>query len=232
MKIFGYEISELNREELLKLLENKIAAKEKVFIVTANSLILLKTQKDVEYGKAVSKADLILPDGYGVVLAAKLKHRKDIDRYPGIELMKDLLEIGKERNWKFYLLGAEGKVVSLLQKKLKGKGINVVGFHHGYFEGEGPVDEIRSKEPDVVFVAMGVPKQELWISKNIDKFKKGIFIGVGGSFDVLSGEKKRAPRWMREHGLEWLYRTFQSPLKRWFVPFKIAEFIIRVLFDS
>jgi len=229
MELFGVEILELPKESILQTVVERIEKEEKTFLVTANALIMLQVRKNATYKDAVRSADYVVPDGFGIRLIGKVKYKRDIHRYPGIDMVKDLIEIGKDKNWKFYFLGAKEEVVIRMYEIYK-EVVNVVGYHHGYFEGDGPVDEILSLEPDVVFVAMGAPKQELWIWRNINKFKKGLFMGVGGSFDVLSGMKKRAPGWMIKMGLEWAYRFFQSPSKRWKVPFQIVEFLLRALF--
>ena len=229
MKLFGVEIDERSREEILKDLIQRIDSSRRTFVVTANAVIMLKARENANYRKTLMKADLVVPDGTGIVVAAKIKG-KNIGKYPGVEIAKDLIDEGMRKNWSFYLLGAKEEVVSKLSKDLEKKGLNVCGYHHGYFEGDGPVDEIAVKKPDVVLVAMGVPKQEMWICKNIEKFEKGLFMGVGGTFDVLSGFKKRAPRWMIKAGLEWLYRISQDP-KRWKVLFKLLKFFFYALFD-
>ena len=229
MKLFGVTITEMPRNELKETLVHRIDQGKKTFVVTANALIMLKVAEDPTYKEAVLKADYIIPDGFGVQLVHKLKKRNGFQRYPGRELATDLLKEGKKRNWSFYLLGARPEVVEKLAEMLKEKGINIAGYHHGYFKGDGPVNEILKLSPDVVFVAMGAPKQELWIAKNIDRFEKGLFIGLGGTFDVLSGFKKRAPKWMIKMGLEWLYRFFQSPSERWNVPLRIARFLLKAL---
>jgi len=230
MKLFDVEIIERPRNEIKGELIERVEIGKKTFVVTANALIMLKVSEDEEYKRAVLKADYVIPDGFGVQLLHKLKRRKGFERYPGIEIAMDLLKEGKSRKWKFYLLGAREEVVERLYEILKDDGVNVVGYHHGYFQGDGPVEEIRKRTPDVVFVAMGAPKQELWIASHIDVFEKGLFIGVGGTFDVLAGYKKRAPIWMRRAGLEWLYRILQSPKERWNVPFKILKFLLKGVF--
>ena len=231
MKLFGIEIDEREREEIFRDIRGRIERNERAFVVTANALIMLKVAKLPEYRKAIEKADLVIPDGSGIVLVSKLRGRR-VHKYPGVELAVDLLKEGKKKGWSFYLLGAREEVVGKLAKKLRENGINVVGYHHGYFKGDGPLEEMRERKPDVVFVAMGAPKQEMWIARNLDSFEKGIFLGVGGTFDVLSGCKRRAPEWMVKMGLEWLYRIFQEPSRRWKVPFELAEFLIRALWEG
>lgn len=229
MNLFGVEIDERSREEILEDVIRRIDSSQKTFVVTANAVIMLKAKEDRRYREALTRADLVVPDGTGIVIAAKFKGKK-IWKYPGVELAKDLIDEGMKRKWKFYLLGAREEVVSKLARDLKRDGLDVCGYHHGYFEGRGPIEEIMKEKPDVVLVAMGVPKQEFWIHENLDKFEKGFFIGVGGTFDVLAGFKKRAPSWMIKAGLEWLYRISQDP-KRWKVLFKLMKFFFYAVFD-
>ncbi len=229
MKLFGIEIDGRSREEIFKDIVKRIDSSQRVFVVTANAVIMLKVKENPKYRKAVESADLVVPDGSGIVLVSKLKGKR-ISKYPGVELARDLVSEGSKKKWKFYLLGARERVVSKLAKDLKQRGVNVCGYHHGYFDGKGPVEEISEKKPDIILVAMGVPKQELWIYENMEKFRKGLFIGVGGTFDVMAGFKKRAPKWMVKAGLEWLYRIFQDP-KRWKVLFRLFRFFIYALLD-
>jgi len=228
MELFGIEILELPKDEMLTVLIDRIESSKRTFVVTANALIMLKAAKNPEYREIIEKADFVVPDGFGIHLVGKLKYKKDIPRYPGIDIVKDLLAIGKEKRWKFYFLGSRKEVVKRLWEIYKDE-VDIVGYHHGYFYGDGPVSEIVSLKPDIIFVAMGAPKQEFWIWENLEKFDKGLFMGVGGSFDVLSGMKKRAPNWMIKTGFEWAYRFLQSPSKRWKVPFQIGEFLIKAL---
>ena len=229
MKLFGVEIDERSREEIFRDVVHRVDSSQRTFVVTANAVIMLRAKEDERYREALMEADLVVPDGTGIVVAARFKGKR-IGKYPGVELAKDLIDEGIKRGWKFYLLGAREEVVSKLAEDLRRKGLDVCGYHHGYFEGRGPVDEIAVKKPDVVLVAMGVPKQELWIHENIYRFEKGLFMGVGGTFDVLAGFKKRAPRWMIRAGLEWFYRISQDP-KRWKVFFKLMKFFFCAILD-
>ncbi len=229
MEIFGLEVLELEPSEVLGVLKGRIEDERKTFVVTLNAQMLVRAKEDPVYWKILKSADLRVVDGVGVQMALRLKYGKSVQRYPGVDIMKDLLSLSKIEEWTIYLLGAKEEVVSKLHRILKSSGVNVVGYHNGYFAGDGPVEEIVSLKPDLVFVAMGVPRQEEWIFSNIDKFEKGIFIGVGGSFDVLSGFKRRAPEWVRNLGLEWLYRTIQSPKEKWKVPLDIAKFSLYTL---
>ncbi|MBB6061749.1 N-acetylglucosaminyldiphosphoundecaprenol N-acetyl-beta-D-mannosaminyltransferase [Thermosipho japonicus] len=214
------------REEIVK----SIISNEKTFIVTLNASILLRALKDGYYRNVVNNATYIIPDGSGIVWALKRNRNILTDRITGIDTMLYLCEKSKEYNWKVYLLGAKPKVIEEAAKKLKNSGVNVVGFHHGYFpfDDKSVSEEIERLKPDLVFVGMGVPRQEEWIFNNFSlPFK--FAMGVGGSFDVISGLKKRAPLFFQKMKLEWFYRWLQSPIKKRHVPFEIIKYTYLVL---
>ncbi len=129
--------------------------------------------------------------------------------------MVRLLEVGQQKHFKIYLLGAQKetieKTVANIHKNYPN--VDVVGYHDGYFDWNNNdfAKEIATLQPDLVFVALGVPRQEKWITENLDKFSKGVFIGVGGSFDVIAGTVKRAPVLWQKLNLEWLYRLLRQP---------------------
>ena len=165
---------------------------------------------------AVLKSDdsTIVADGIGVVKAAHMLNIPVQGRVPGVEIVQELFKILDEEKKSLYLLGAKPEVVELLVKKIKAeyKGIQIAGYKDGYVKDKDAVfEEIVAAKPDAVLVALGIPSQELLIHKYYDRFDKGIFIGVGGSFDVLSGTKKRAPEIFIKLNLEWLYRIAKEP---------------------
>ena len=231
MRVFGLEVFQGGRLELLDEIFLRMERGEKTFLVTLNAQMALRAKMDRVYFQILRSSDFVVVDGMGVKLALGLKYGRSVERYPGVELMTDILAFSRIRGWKVYLLGSEDGVVRRLAEILRENGVDVVGYHHGYFSGEGPVEEIEALSPDVVFVAMGVPKQEEWIFSNLDRFDKGLFMGVGGSFDVLAGFKRRAPVWMRRIGLEWLYRFLKEPRKRWKTPFELVSFGFLVLLE-
>lgn len=204
----------------------------KKFIVTANPEIVMMAKENQSYKDAVLKADYIVPDGAGIVIASKMLKQPIEERIPGFDLMVDLIAHAEEERLSCYFLGAGEKVIEEFIRKIKVKHpkLNIAGYHHGYFDldDQSIVNDIKRAEPDLVFVALGLPRQEQWIAKNHQKFKKGIFMGVGGSFDVIAGKVKRAPDVWIKFNLEWLYRLLKQPF-RWRRILKVFEFMFRIL---
>lgn len=220
-------------QELLEELQERMIREQKTFLVTANPAIVMQGEKDVTYKKMLLQADYMTPDGIGVVQACKWLGIPVTERIAGFDLMISLLEVADENGWKIYLLGATPKVVSLAKANIakKYQGATVVGYHHGYFEDdESIIEEIQTTEPDLIFVGMGCPKQERWIYEHLEGFRKGLFIGVGGSIDVLSGLDMRAPESWIKCNLEWLYRIIRKP-SRVKVIKDLVRFIIGVLLE-
>lgn len=230
VNLFDLPITVTERQELLNLLVERISSRRKTFVVTANASIVVKAVEDNFYRRALQGADLIFPDGIGVVWAIKKIHKRQAQRITGIETMIELCKVAQERCWRVFLLGAKAEVVARAAENLNKRFGNIVcGYHHGYFADDEPVELINKTGADILFVGMGVPKQELWISENLSKLGAVFAMGVGGSFDVVSGFKKRAPRFVQKLHLEWLYRFLQSPLDKKNVPRDVLKFIKIVL---
>lgn len=174
-------------------------------------------------------------DGIGAVWALKKKGFNDAKKIPGCELWLDVVE----RFYKiksFYLVGSKEKIISQTVKKLKDEylGINIVGYHDGYMSNEKEkqqiINTIITKKPDIIFVAMGSPKQELFIQE-IQNYHSAIYQGLGGSFDVYVGEVERAPEWWVNNNLEWAFRLFNQP-KRFKRQIHLIRFVGILLFDK
>lgn len=200
-----------NIESFFKLIESNLRNDKKMFIVTANPETFMKANTIPEFDKALKKEDtVIVPDGIGVVKAANYIGIKEIqERITGVDISYELLDLANKYNKSIYLLGASKEVITSTVEKIKVNYpmVNIVGYKDGYVEDKDAVfEDIYSLKPDIVLVALGVPKQELLIAKHYDKFEKGIFVGVGGTFDVISGTKKRAPIIVQKLNIEWLYR--------------------------
>ena len=172
-------------------------------------------EKDLEL-KEILEDDSVsfVPDGIGVVKAAKMIGVDVKERIPGIEIAEKLFEFANESKKSLYLFGAKQEVLNNLKEKIEKNysNIKLLGMTNGYVENkEEEFQKIIKKEPDIVLVALGIPAQEKLIYKYFKDFKKGIFVGVGGSFDVLSGTKKRAPQIFIKTNTEWLYRILKEP---------------------
>lgn len=205
-----------------KLIKNALNNKNKMFIVTANPETFMTGLRDDEFNELLTNESVtVVPDGIGVVKAAEMLGIKCEGKVTGVDLAAFLLETADREKKSIYLFGSKEDVLGKLIHKIETSYPNVIllGAKNGYTkEKDEAFDEIASLKPDIVLVALGIPMQELLINKHFEKFDKGIFIGVGGSFDVLSGSKKRAPRFFVNHNLEWLYRIVTEPsrLKRFY----------------
>ncbi|MEG0025699.1 MAG: WecB/TagA/CpsF family glycosyltransferase [Bacilli bacterium] len=211
-----------DEEELKKQIIKKIKLQEKMFIVTANPETFMIGKKDNEFNHILLNENVtIVADGIGIIKACKKLKIGIPNKITGIDLTYDLLVIANKNNYKIYLYGASEKVLQKLVKKISNDYVNVdiIGFNHGYDQNDDNViKKIVKGKPDIILVALGIPKQEKFINKCIKVCNKGIFIGVGGSFDNISGYIKRAPKIFRKLNLEWLYRIITDPkrIKRFY----------------
>ena len=205
---------------------------KKCFVVTANPEIVMKAREDAGYKGIIQSADYIVPDGVGILLAAKIMKQPLQERIAGSDLMMDLLGFAEEQGLSCYFLGAEPDVndQAVREALKKFPHLKVAGHHHGFFSDDDQVAEtVQQSRPDIILVALGFPRQEEWIAKHIGTFEKGVFIGVGGSLDILAGKVKRAPEKWIKFNLEWLYRILQQPFRVKRIV-KVFEFMIRIVF--
>lgn len=213
-----------NKEEssFYNILSKNLKNNKKMFIVTANPETFMISEKDEEMKKLLLDKDTILvPDGIGIVKAARMINYDVKERITGIDIANKLLELGNIQKKSIYLFGSKQEVIDSMKNVIKEKYPNLVlvGATNGYEKDKDKVfEKITKQKPDIVLVALGIPAQEKLIYKHLDKFDKGIFVGVGGSFDVISGHKKRAPKIFIKLNLEWLYRILKEPkrLKRFY----------------
>ena len=181
-------------------------------IVTLNAEMTMASRADADLGAVIEAAELVIPDGAGVVWALGRQGIR-VPRSPGIELARRLLEHGAAQGWRVALVGASPETIERLRQVLPAEipGLNLVLACHGYQSADnwpGIEHQLRELQPDLVLVALGVPRQETWIH-GLPWPRKGLWMGVGGSFDVWAGVKQRAPRWMGALRIEWLYRLLQ-----------------------
>ncbi|MDQ0428356.1 N-acetylglucosaminyldiphosphoundecaprenol N-acetyl-beta-D-mannosaminyltransferase [Planomicrobium stackebrandtii] len=216
--ILGVPFVNTSQKDFISTLQSRIAKQEKTFVVTANPEIVMHSLEDDQYKQTLAKAQYITADGIGIVKAAAIIGKPLPERVSGYDLMLDLLETADKNRSSVFFLGAAEEVLQATVKKAKQNypGIQIAGSHNGFFDWNDHVltQQIKNAAPDIVFVALGFPRQEQWIGANIDKFDKGVFIGIGGSFDVFSGTVKRAPELWQKMNLEWFYRLVKQP-SRW-----------------
>lgn len=222
MKKLFEKMYKKEEKEFNKILHNNLVKNKKMFIVTANPETMMKSETDIELNKLLNDKDTILvPDGIGVVKASKTLGYDIKERITGIDIANTLLDYGNKLKKTIYLFGSKQEVIDSMKDVLKEKypNLKLVGSSNGYVQDKDKVFEEMSKlKPDIILVALGIPLQEKLIYKHLSLFDKGIFVGVGGSFDVISGHKKRAPQIIIKLNLEWLYRIICEPrrLKRFY----------------
>lgn len=198
------------KKEFYSDLQKKLINNEKQFIVTANPETLMQSEKDEELKEALLDSNtIIVPDGIGIIKGATKLNYNIKETILGVDIVTKLLEFADQYNKKVFLFGAKKEVIEKMKQVLKEKysGSTIVGAVDGYVDNKDEIfEQMQKVKPDIILVALGIPNQEKLIYKNLSKFDKGIFVGVGGSFDVISGCKKRAPKIFVRLKLEWLYR--------------------------
>ncbi len=234
--ILGVGIDDVDTDEALTIMEEFILSRKPHMVVTADSSGIVLSRHDPELRAIINAADLVTPDSYGILWAARRQGTPLRERVSGVDIVRLLCKRAAEKGYKVFFLGAALGVADAAAENLKREypGLIVAGTHHGFFrDEESPkvVKYIQSCEPDILFVALGIPRQEKWIARNMHELKVPLSMGVGGSFDVISGRFKRAPRWMQEHGLEWAFRLASNPRKIGKV-LTLPSFVKMVLFSS
>ena len=222
MKQLFAKLYKNSEESFYEILRQNLNENKKMFIVTANPETFIMSEKDEEMKKLLlDKESILVPDGIGVVKVARLLNYDVKERIAGIDIANKLLELGNISKKTIYLFGAKQEVIDSMKAVLNEKyqDLKLVGSSNGYVQDKDKVfREISKLNPDIILVALGIPIQEKLIYKHLNEFNKGIFVGVGGSFDVISGHKKRAPKIFVKLNLEWLYRIICEPkrIKRFY----------------
>ena len=221
IKFLNIPIDAITMKDTINLVEKTIVAKKQIHHTVVNASKIILMQKDAELEKSVIEADIINADGQAVVWAANLLGLNLPERVSGIDLMESLVEMSYYKRYKCYFLGARENIVQKLVAIYKEKYSEdiIAGFRNGYFNEQEECDiarKISESGANILFVAITSPKKEIFLNKYKDQLKNVNFImGVGGSFDVISGKIKRAPIFMQRIGLEWFYRFLQEPRRLW-----------------
>ena len=212
--VLGVEFDNLTLAEAVDRAQALAGGEGFHYVVTPNPEIVMTAQKDPAFQKVLSGADLVLPDGIGVIKAAAILGRPWKERVPGIDVAVALMGRMAGSGTRLFLLGAKPGVAEVAAEKLRAAypGLQICGTHDGYFQDDAPVVEaIRAARAEVVFVCLGAPKQEFWMARNGPETGAKLMLGLGGVLDVFAGAVERAPeRWQRM-GLEWLYRLIREP---------------------
>lgn len=233
--ILGADIDVLDVKDTIELVHQYVIRKEPLHLVGVNADKLNEMAKNEELRRIVNNCGIINADGASVILASKFLKKELPERVAGIDLMQDLIALSERCGYRVYLLGAKQEVVEKTAEVLQTNypKLNIVGTHNGYFKKEEwPVisAELKQAEADFVFVGITSPLKEYLVEFLQQDGHRSVFMGVGGSFDVISGNISRAPKWIQKINMEWFYRMLQEPkrlFKRYFVG--NTKFILAVL---
>lgn len=228
----GINVSPLTYKGIIDDLRTRMAQGEQSTIIAVNPEKVMTAQRDPQVKELINGSTYQIADGVGILLAAKLKGGNITSRVTGVDMMASLLEFAAQEGHPVYFYGAKEPVVTKAISNIQNSypDIQVAGYTNGYEKDEQAlVDKIHQSGAKIIFVALGSPKQELWIRRNMSKLPNiQVFQGVGGSFDVFSGTVKRAPAGFRKLGLEWLYRLLSSP-SRFKRQLNLPIFLFKVL---
>lgn len=234
--ILGVGVNSLRMADAVNLIEKYMDDKANVIIATANAEMLMNATRDADLKRILNSAALVVPDGAGTVWAAHQLGYDMPERVAGYDLAQELMKRAPEKGRKIFFFGSAPGVAD--KAKLKAEelypGINIVGTRNGFFtENDIPeiLEEIKNARPDLLLVALGVPKQEKFLDKYYKELGVPVSIGVGGTFDVMAGVMKRAPLWMQKAKLEWLFRGMLQP-KRAGRLLALPKFVLRVLAEK
>ena len=246
IEIMGVRVDDVTMSEACDLAAELISAGGTHQFATVNPEFIMAAQRDPEFADVLKRTALNVPDGIGVLWAARRMARPVRERVAGVDLMKELCARGSAYQWRVYFLGARPGVAERAAAvlALKYQGLTMVGTYAGTprQEDEQPIIErIRRAQPNLLFVAYGAPAQDKWLARNLSQIwsaneavasNKGLVgMGVGGALDFVAGAQKRAPVWMQHAGLEWLYRLLRDP-SRWRRQLALLRFAASVMLQS
>ena len=228
---FGVDVSPMGYDEILSDVEKRMQRNEKSTIIAVNPEKVMAAEKDEQLRELINNSTYGIPDGVGILLASKLKKGAITSRVTGVDMMDRLLQFAAVKGYRVFLYGAKEEVVVAAKENIEAKypTIDISGYENGYVQDAAAVvKKINDAKADLLFVAMGSPKQELWIREHMNEVSAKVFQGVGGSFDVFAGNVKRAPLFFRKLGLEWFYRLMKEP-QRFKRQMALPKFLMRVI---
>lgn len=235
VSVLGVPISKVTMEEARKKVAEFVKADGFHTVITPNPEIVMLAKKNPKFMEVVKKADLVVPDGIGVVIASKIKKNPLPERVAGYDLVQNTMKDAVKEGYKYYFFGSKPGTSEAAAEKMRETypGIQIVGTRNGYFKSEDEAEiiaDINNSGANILLVALGAPKQEKWIEANKHLMPNvRVAVGVGGSLDVMSGNVKRAPETFQKLGLEWFYRLLKEPtrFKRMLV---LPKFLVKVIF--
>jgi len=236
IKMYGLPIDVVTMESAFERFKQLIDRSAFSFICTPNTEVIMVAQEDKELMEVLKASDMNIPDGIGLIIASKIHKLGLIERVTGVDMMEKMLEFCDYSRKSIYILGGKPgiaeKAVNNIRKKYEN--VEIKGYKHGYFkmdEENDIIESINKVSPDILFVALGAPKQEKWMYNHRKDLNVKVAIGVGGGVDIWAGTAKRAPKIFRVLGLEWFYRLIKEPwrFKRMLV---LPKFMLQVIMSK
>jgi N-acetylglucosaminyldiphosphoundecaprenol N-acetyl-beta-D-mannosaminyltransferase len=230
--ILGTKVSSLTMEEAVETVEQYMDTNAGAIIATANAEMIMMATRDSELRTILNEADLVVPDGAGTVWAAHYLGEAMPERVAGYDLAQRLLSNAPTKGRRVFFFGSAPGIAKKAKEKAEAiyPGIQIVGIRNGYFNEKEELEivaEIQAAKPDLLLVALGIPKQEKWLKKYKKSLDVPVAIGVGGTLDVMAGVMKRAPLWMQKAKLEWLFRGMIQPKRAWRL-MSLPHFVFKV----
>jgi len=222
VQILGVCVHSVTLRELIQQIKRFATSGDHYRVMYANVHVLNIAYRDAELRRILNQADLVYCDGAGVKLGARILGKHLPERMTGADWIHDLCRVCQETGITLYLLGGQPGIAAEAARVLTARypGLRIVGTHHGHYDHNGPensavIAEINALRPDILLVGFGTPLQEKWIDRHMERLQVPVVWAVGALVDFVTGNKPRAPRWMLDHGLEWLYRLWTEPRRLW-----------------
>ena len=232
-EILGVNVNSLTMIQAVEKVQQFIDEKKNALVATANAEMLMRATQDAELKSILNEADLVVPDGAGTVWASNYLGVEMPERVAGYDLAQELMREAPARNDRIYFFGSAPGVAEKAREKALElyPGIKIVGTRNGFFSAADEAEiiaEIKAARPDILLVALGVPKQEKWLYKHRQELNIPVSIGVGGTLDVMAGVMQRAPLWMQRAKLEWLFRGLKQPSRAGRL-LALPKFVLKVM---
>jgi N-acetylglucosaminyldiphosphoundecaprenol N-acetyl-beta-D-mannosaminyltransferase len=236
-KILGVRIDRVNFQEALMVIEKLIKSEESHQLATVNSEFIIAAQKNTKFKDILNKTSLSTPDGAGELWAMKFLYGIKLkERVTGVDLFWAMAKLSEDKGYRIFMLGGDPGVVKIAAQRVRliHSKVRIIYTYEGSPKETKKIRQlINHTRPNILFVAWGSPKQDIWIAENLKKFHSPLVaIGVGGTFDFIAGIRHRAPKWMQKIGMEWLYRVFQEPKRFGRIWTAVVRFPVAVFFSK